>query len=424
MIQSLRMVLGGTCVLLLLALPAFGQISTAQLSGKVTDTSNAVLPGATVTVTQANTGAVRSVVTDADGSYLVSNLAPGPYRLEVALQGFRTYVQTGIVLQVAATPTINVSLALGDVQETITVQAEAPLVDVKSAGVSEVVESARIVELPLQGRDVTSLLVLAGASVNTGSPNSRSFAGGVNVAVAGGLPFGVAYLLDGAMHNDSQNNANLPLPFPDALQEFRVATSGLTAQNGMHSGASVNAITKSGSNRFTGNLFEFNRDHRFNAIDPFAKVVNGKKVDDGLSRNQWGGTAGGPIVRDKLFFFGGYQGTNQHQVPASNIAFVPTEAMLRGDFTTFASAKCNGGTPITLRAPYVNNRVDPAQFSPAALKLVSYLPKADDQDCGQVTYGQPADRKQGQGIGRVDYQLSSKHAIFGRYMATFDKSPS
>src|ERR1051325_3779250 len=198
--QFVRTLFGGTCVLLLLALPAFGQISTAQLSGKVTDTSNAVLPGATVTVTQADTGAVRSVVTEADGSYLISNLAPGPYRLEVALQGFRTYVQTGIVLQVAATPSINVSLALGDVQETITVQAEAPLVDVKSAGVSEVVESQRIVELPLQGRDVTSLLVLAGASVNTGSPNSRSFAGAVNMAVAGGLPFGVADLQIGRAH--------------------------------------------------------------------------------------------------------------------------------------------------------------------------------------------------------------------------------
>jgi len=424
--QSVWKVFGGTLVLLLLllAIPAFGQISTAQLSGKVTDTSNAVLPGATVTVTQADTGAVRSVVTDADGSYLVSNLSPGPYRLEVALQGFRTYVQTGIVLQVAATPSINVSLALGDVQETITVQAEAPLVDVKSAGVSEVVGSQRIVELPLQGRDVTSLLVLAGASVNTGSPNSRSFAGAVNVAVAGGLPFGVAYLLDGAMHNDSQNNANLPLPFPDALQEFRVATTGLTAQNGMHSGASVNAITKSGTNRFSGNLFEFNRDHRFNATDPFARIVNGKRVDDGLSRNQWGGTLGGPLVRDKLFFFGGYQGTNQRQIPASNIAFVPTDAMLRGDFRDFASAECNGGTAIQLRAPYANNQINPALFSPAAVKLVSYLPTADDQKCGQVTYGQPADRNMGQALGRVDYQVSQRHALFGRYMATFDNAPA
>ena len=137
---------------------------------------------------------------------------------------------------------------------------------------------------------------MVGAAVNTGSPNSRSFGGAVNVAVAGGLPFGVAYLLDGAMHNDSQNNANLPLPFPDALQEFRVATTGLTAQNGMHSGASVNAVTKSGTNRFSGNLFEFNRDSRFNATDPFARVVNGERVNDGLSRNQYGGTVGGPIV--------------------------------------------------------------------------------------------------------------------------------
>jgi hypothetical protein len=410
-------------VLLVLSAAAWAQLNTAQLAGKIADTSGAVLPGATVTITQTETGAVRSVVSDAEGAYLLSNLAPGPYKLEVSLQGFRTYVQTGIVLQVAATPTINVSLALGGLEETVTVEAAAPLVDVKSAGVSEVVESERIVELPLQGRQVTSLLVLAGAAVNTGSPNSRSFAGGVNVAVAGGLPFGVAYLLDGAMHNDPQNNANLPLPFPDALQEFRVATTGLSAQNGMHSGASVNAVTKSGTNRFSGALFEFNRDKRFNAKDPFARVVNGERVDDGLQRNQYGGTFGGPIARDKLFFFGAYQGTNVNQTPASNISFVPTEAMLRGDFTAFASPACNGGTQVTLRAPFVNNTISPTLFSPAALKMTSFLPKADDE-CGQVTYTQPANSKAGQGIGRIDYQRGANHSIFGRYMATFDKSPA
>ena len=409
---------------LFLTASAFAQISTAQLAGKVTDTSGAVLPGVTVTMTQAETGAARSVVTDAEGAYLVSNLSPGPYRLEVALSGFKTYVQTGIVLLVAATPTINVALGLGGLEETVTVDAAAPLVDVKSAGVSEVVEGNRIVEMPLQGRDVTSLLMIIGAAVNTGSPNSRSFAGAVNVAVAGGLPFGVAYLLDGAMHNDSQNNANLPLPFPDALQEFRVATTGLTAQNGMHSGASVNAITKSGTNRFSGNLFEFNRDKRFNAKDPFARVINGKRQDDGLQRNQYGGTAGGPIAQDRLFFFGAYQGTNTKQTTQGNIAFVPTDAMLRGDFTAFASAACNGGTPVALRAPYVNNQVNPALFSPAATKLVSYLPKADDQQCGQTTYAQPADRKSGQAIGRIDYQKSANHSIFSRYMATFDHAPA
>ena len=226
--QLVWKICSGTFVLLvLLALPASGQISTAQLSGKVTDTSNAVLPGATVTVTQTDTGAVRNVVTDADGSYTLSNLSPGPYRLEIALQGFRTYVQTGIVLQVAATPTINVSLALGNLQETVTVEAAAPLVDVKSAGVSEVVESERIVELPLQGRDVTALLVAAGAAVNTGSPNSRSFAGGVNVAVAGGLPFGVAYLLDGAMICwSTSRRANGTFPSSSAICALSTAASG------------------------------------------------------------------------------------------------------------------------------------------------------------------------------------------------------
>jgi hypothetical protein len=143
-----------------------------------------------------------------------------------------------------------------------------------------VVEQERIVELPLQGRQVTDLIVLAGAAVETGRPNSRNFQGGVNISVAGGLQFGVAYTLDGAVHNDPQNSASLPLPFPDALQEFRVATSGLAAQSGMRSAASVNAVTKSGTNNFHGNAFEFLRDKRFNATSPFAAIgPDGKRVD-------------------------------------------------------------------------------------------------------------------------------------------------
>ena len=185
--------------------------------------------------------------------------------------------------------------------ETVTVEAAAPLVDVRSAGISEVVENERIVELPLQGRQVTDLIVLAGAAVATDHRQFRgaSYPGSAHDLVAGGLSFGVGYFLDGALHNDSYNNLNLPLPFPDALQEFRVATSGLTAQNGVHSGASVNAVTKSGTNRVSGNAFEFLRDHQFNATNPFAAVgPDGKRQDDGLSRNQYGGTLGGPIVRE------------------------------------------------------------------------------------------------------------------------------
>src|SRR6187401_1323169 len=189
---------------------AWGQ-ATAELAGRVTDESGAVLPGVTVTATQTDTGFTRSVVTDGTGAWVMPNMPTGPYRLEVSLQGFRTYVQTGIVLQVGASPTINATLGVGNLEETVSVEAAAPLVDVRSAGISTVVEQERIVELPLQGRQVTDLIVLAGAAVETGRPNSRNFQGGVNISVAGGLQFGVAYTLDGTMHNDVQNSGGLPL---------------------------------------------------------------------------------------------------------------------------------------------------------------------------------------------------------------------
>jgi hypothetical protein len=398
--------------------PAFAQLSTAQLDGRVTDESGAVLPGATVTVVQTDTSFTRTVVTDGDGGYVLPNLPTGPYRLEISLSGFRTYTQTGIVLQVATTPTINVALAVGGLEESVTVEAASPLVDVRSAGLNEVVANERIVELPLQGREVTSLLVLAGGSVQTTPNANRTVNGGARIAVDGGLSFGVTYLLDGAMHSNPQDNLNLPLPFPDALQEFSVATSGLTAQNGVHSGAAVTAVTKSGTNRFAGNAFEFVRDKQFNATNPFAAVgPDGKRLDDGLSRHQFGGTFGGPIVKDRLFFFGAYQGTRTRSVPAANIAWVPTPAMLAGDFTTFASPACNNGRQVSLRAPFVNNQLAQNLISPAALKLSKLLPQTSDP-CGQVTYGIPTDSNQWQGVGKVDYQLTSNHTLFGRYLHT------
>ncbi|HEX2459089.1 MAG TPA: carboxypeptidase regulatory-like domain-containing protein [Vicinamibacterales bacterium] len=396
--------------------------ATAQLSGRVTDDSGGVLPGVTVTVTQTDTGFTRTTVTDDGGGYVLPNLPLGPYRLEAMLAGFRTFAQTGIVLQVGATPAINVTLGLGELAETVTVEAAAPLVDTQSAGISEVVEQERIVELPLQGRQVTDLIVLAGGAVEMGRPNNRSFQGGVNIAVAGGMQFGVSYLLDGALHNDPQNAAGLALPFPDALQEFRVATSGLSADNGVRSGASVNAVTRSGTNRYSGNGFEFYRDAKFNAISRFAPIgPDGEKQDDGLTRHQFGGTFGGPVMRDRLFFFGAYQQTETTQQPAPLLARVPTAQMLAGDFTTFASAACQGGAAATLRAPFVGNRVNPATFSPAALNLAGRLPNTTDP-CGETLYSVPLDRSEGQFVGRVDYQLNANHTIFGRYMATTDNT--
>ena len=229
--------------------------------------------------------------------------------------------------------------------------------------------------------------MLAGAAVETGTSEQPQLPGRRATSRSpAACRSASAYTLDGAMHNNPQNNANLPLPFPDALQEFRVATSGLSAQNGMHSGASVNAVTKSGTNTLHGNAFEFLRDQRFNATSPFAAIgPDGKRSDDGLKRNQFGGTLGGPIVHDKLFFFARYQGTQTRvRRRRTNIAFVPTAAMLAGDFTRSPRRRATPGRQVNLGAPFVNNRIDPARFSPAALNLAKRLPTTTDP-CGQIT---------------------------------------
>src|SRR5262245_823592 len=204
--------------------------SSAQISGTAKDQSGAVLPGVELTMTQTETGVARSTITNETGSYVFSNLPTGPYRLEASLPGFRTYVQTGIVLQVNANPVVNVILELGQISEQVEVQANTALVETRSTGVGQVIENERILELPLNGRQVTDLIVLAGAAVQTGTSNTRAMQNIPSISVAGGFTSGVVYMLDGAMHNDVYNNLNLPLPFPDALQEFKVETSALSAQ--------------------------------------------------------------------------------------------------------------------------------------------------------------------------------------------------
>src|SRR5258705_8875049 len=299
--------------------------STAQVSGTVKDQTGAVLPGVEVTATQTDTALKRTVLTDETGSYILPNLPVGPYRLEAVLPGFRTFIQTGIVLQVGANPVINPVLALGQVSDQIEVQANAALVETRTTGVSQVMDNVRVLELPLNGRQVTDLIVLSGAAT-IGSIGS--FVRGyptVSISVAGGLSHGGAFLPDGASANDPFNNLNLPLPFPDALQEFKLETSGLSAQYGQHSAGTVNAVTKSGTNDFHGDLFEFVRNGALNARNFFAPKR------DSLKRNQFGGTIGGPIKTNKVFFFSGYQRTTTRTDPAESIAFVPTAAMIAGD---------------------------------------------------------------------------------------------
>jgi len=217
------------------------------------------------------------------------------------MPGFRSYVQTGIVLQVNANPAVDVVLQPGQPSDQVQVQANVAMVETRNSGVGQVMENQLIVGLP-SGRRITDLILLLGAVTPGSDPvlnSSRNYPT-QSLSVAGGLASGTTYVLDGSMHNDPYNNLNLPLPFADALQEFKLEASALPAQYGLHSAAAVNAVTKSGANGFHGDVFEFVRNYKFNAKDYFAARR------DTLKRNQFGGVLGGPVVKNKLVFFGGY----------------------------------------------------------------------------------------------------------------------
>jgi hypothetical protein len=400
--------------------------ATAQISGSVKDQSGAVLPGVEVTATQTATGAKRSATTDETGSYILQNLPIGPYTIEAALPGFKTYVQSGIILQVGTTPTVNAVLEVGQVSDQVEVRADAALVEARSSGVGNVIDNQRVLELPLNGRNPTELIFLAGAAVPTtdGSLNSgvRNYQT-VVIQVGGGMNGGLNYMLDGGTHGDPENNLNLPLPFPDALQEFKVETSGLAAQYGHHASGTINAVTKSGTNAYHGDAFEFLRNGALNAQNFYATSK------DGLKRNQFGGTFGGPIVQNKLFFFAGEQATVQRSTPTVNRSFVPTAKMLAGDFTDLASPACQSGKTVTLRAPFgtngfARNTVDPRLFSPQALALVNdpRFPKSNDP-CGLVTFGGVSNPSEYLTVGRVDFQKSEKHSMLVRYMGARKDQP-
>ena len=409
-------------VVLVIASGSVWAQATAQIGGTVRDQSGAVLPGVEITATHIDTGISRMTITNETGSYVMPNLALGAYRLQAGLPGFRSFVQTGIVLQVNSSPVINVILQVGQVTEQVEVQANATQVETRTTAVGAVIDNQRIVELPLNGRNATDLITLAGAAVQVNvsrSGKGTSLYPTPMLQVGGGLAYATSYTLDGANFINPSSGGAFTLPFPDALQEFKVDTSGASVNEGRSSG--ISAVTRSGTNQLHGDLFEFLRNDLVNGHSYFSSSRNT------LKRNQFGGTAGGAIKKDKLFFFGGYQQTIVRQDPADLETFLPTPRMLAGDWTAFASPECNAGRPLTLRAPFAGNRIDPAQFSKTGLSIVNLTlaqSPQPDNECGHVRYGQLTKLDEYQGVGRLDYQLSSKHTLFGRYQAVATLQPT
>jgi hypothetical protein len=391
-----------------------GQTVVSQITGTVRDPSGAVLPGVEVKVTNSDTTAARTVITNETGSYVVPNLPVGPYKLEASLPGFSTYVQSGIVLQVNSNPTINVVLEVGQVSSVVEVQADANMVETHSNVIGQVIDQQRVAELPLNGRNVTQLIALFGAAVpNTGGglASNLNYPTVAAFSIAGGQNNATNYFLDGATHIDSRTNVGLPLPFPDALQEFKVETSTLPANYGSHPGGAVNAVTKSGTNAIHGDAFEFVRNGAMNARNAFATVR------DSLKRNQFGGVVGGPIVKDQLFFFEGIQGTTQRTAPATNTAFVPTQDVLNGNFQTILAPPCQA-KQVNLPSSIANNNILlPGLINPVAQKVAALLPVSTDP-CGKIQYGVPSISNEYQSVTKLDWQRNPKDQLFARYFIT------
>jgi len=382
---------------------------TSQINGTVRDATGSVMPGAAIKATQTATGAVRTATSGTDGGYAIPNLPTGPYLVEVTKEGFSRFVQTGIVLEVASNAALDIIMKIGAVSEQVTVEATTLQVETRTNSIGQVVDNARIMEMPLNGRDVHSLIFLAGMANFPGNNSLQSVRNypTVVVTVAGGMPDSVGYNLDGVIHQDPYNNLSLPLPFPDAVQEFKVEWSASAPQYGYHSTATVNAATKSGTNQYHGDLFEFLRNYHLNANDFFSNAAG--KPRDTYKRNQFGGVIGGPIRKDKLFFFGGYQRTSLRSDGTAATAFIPTAAMATGDFSSIK-------TVLPASLGFVNNQISPTALDKTALNIFKTIPTTTDPT-GRTSYATVGNQDENLFTGKVDYQVNANHSVFGRVIS-------
>src|SRR5216683_593441 len=383
----------------------FGQTrDTAVIFGGILDTQGAAIPGASVTLTSSGTGQVRKVLANESGQYLFPSLPIGAYALEVEQPAFKRYERTGILLQANENVKVDVSLEVGDVKTTVSVDAAASQVEVRSSTIKETVDRARVVELPLNGRNAADLALLA-TGVTAFSSNAGDISsswrprGTKEFSVNGSRNNNVRFTLDGGANMDSLMNTNLPFPFPDAVQEFSVETSNMSLDQGNSSAGAVNVVTKSGTNRIHGGAFWFIRNTQLNASNFFSRQ------QDKLKRNQTGFTLGGPLRRSKLFAFGGYQQLWIRTASGATRVQTLTADERRGDFSS---------NPIVIYdpqsgQPFPRNTIPQSRLAPGALKLLTVSPLPDPDGYTRFTFATPSNERQY--IGRLDYVINDKHPV-------------
>lgn len=426
-ISALRFLGASILALILLQVPsALAQGTSASLTGQVTDSSGAVVVGATVTARDADTNYIQTAISDGEGIYLITPLRPGHYTLAVEAKGFERYLQSGIVLSANVAATQNVVLKPGSIQETITVTENTEVINTTTPELGTSVNEAAVTELPLNGRDPSSLVLLAPGTTSVlmggGQPGIQSgfsFPTETGASANGGRQGSTYYLLDGVPNMDNYMGLTAPFPNADATQEFRVITNNFDARNGFAPGAVVSIETKSGSNSFHGGAFEFLRNKVLNASASYFNP--GTKTPDPLRRNQYGGYAGGPIRKDKVFFFLNYQGTRSYSASVGQHQMTPTTAMLSGDFSGLTNSDgsqrilCPGG--VTQYCPFATvggkpNQVNPALFNSAAVTITKTGLPLGTTGNGDVYYpGGAFINHYDEGTGGIDWDISAKQRL-------------
>jgi hypothetical protein len=419
------------------------------ITGTVVDSSGASIPSATVLLTALKTGQIITTQSHADGLFVFPSVAPADYKIDVTAAGFQKYEQSGIVLQADQSLTLNAALQVGSEAQTVSVEANAAQVNTTTGTLSQVIGEQQVNDLPLNGRNAAALTTLVAGVVI--APNAqadqgatKTFPGAVTITANGTRVGQTNYLLDGGNNVDEYTNVNAPFPMPDAVQEFSVQTSNYNAEYGQNAGGVVNIITRSGGNKYHGDLFEYIRNREFNAANYFS-YVNGVKTVDPLKRNQFGGTVGGPVSVPGLFnskhsfFFVGYQKTIAHTASTSaTAAILPTAAQLAGNFN-FNSAAAPGSTAFNTACianpalattaalpaqcyPYTANgggsytaHIPTSSYNPSSLALLKYLPTGDAN--GSFNFIKPSLTALGEITARFDQDLGPKDRITARYFS-------
>ncbi len=408
--------MGSVVLRIALLLPVLAGLASAQdfgrISGVVQDASGAVIPGALVKAQEAETGLTRTTEANETGVYVFSVLRPTVYIISAEASGFQSVRQTGVVLDASASLALNITLQVGEVTEIIEVAANAVAVNTSNAELSEVVDRARIVELPLNGRDVAKLAVtVTGVSLrNVSGESAKAIPGALEIS-ANGTPDGrqTAYKLDGANNTDFYFQRNMTFPNPDAVQEFSIQTSNYSAATGNNAGAVVNVVTRSGTNELHGGAFEFVRNREFNARNFFASDR------DQLKRNEYGVFMGGPIVKNKTFIFGSWQERQLRDVRSAVTEFAPTVDMKqRGDFST-CGTNCDRETPVDPLTgdPFANKVIPISRFDPASVNVANRIPDVGGD--GFTVIPKPASQQLDQFVTRIDHQLTDNDRLTGRY---------